>query len=88
MIAIFNVFILICIIINIFGTKIRRKKEKEAELKKQGLLDIDDDKPVTLRDIIENPNIQNIPWSDISKENRIGSGASGLVWSAKWHRLI
>ena len=66
----------------------RRKKEKEAELKKQGLLDIDDDKPVTLRDIIENPNIQNIPWSDISKENRIGSGASGLVWSAKWHRLI
>lgn len=66
----------------------RKKHEKQKLKDKQGLLFFDEDSIITIADIRKDPSIPNINWKEIELLNRIGRGASGLVWSGKWNRFV
>lgn len=87
MLTVFSFFFLTCIIITVVGYYFRRKWAKQRILDRQGVLKAEQySKLITIKDILNDPYIPNIKWQDIKLDKRIGRGASGLVWSAKWNR--
>ena len=84
LITIFLFFILVCISIIIVGY-LQRQKEEKKKGRLQGVLSINEDL-ITLADILKDPSIPDIAFKTITIVDRIGHGASGLVYSARWSR--
>lgn len=83
---VFFFFMLICILITFIGRYLRKKHNKQKLKEQQELLYFDEDSIITIADIRKDPTIPNINWKEINLIERVGRGASGLVWSAKWNR--
>ena len=62
------------------------KKRKIKDYRFIGdLPDFDRSHKVTIQDILNDPDIANIPWDQITQYERIGIGGSGMVWRGEYH---
>ena len=83
--AVLLLFLLVWIVFILLGgwRRLGNYRHLAAE---QGALIVNMNGPITIDTILKDPTIPDIDWKNISLIKRIGHGASGLVYHAKWKR--
>ena len=69
--------------LGVFAFYYYQRKHDQYELLSMDFPEIDDRVP-TLEDVLKDPDIPTIPWSELHVQRIIGRGASASVSAAKW----
>ena len=72
-------------VVGVWGTRRWLKRRQELRMLAMQIPDFGGDKPKpTLTEILSDPDIVKIEWSDIEIGERLGAGADGVVYRAVW----
>jgi hypothetical protein len=63
---------------------IPRRVRTKRKLAKMDIPDFESNPNISIDDILRDPMIPHIPQPNLELVERIGRGASGLVWRANW----
>jgi len=64
------------------------RRYRRYKLSKMEIPDLERKALLTIAEIVGDPNINHIPWSQLEIKERLGAGAGGVVSRAIWHREI
>jgi hypothetical protein len=65
-----------------------RKLRAKRKLANMDIPDFENNPVISVDDILRDPLIPHIPQENLDLVERIGRGASGLVWRANWHWYV